>query len=77
MSRPVIESTKIVIKTEGGNRICLEGKGSATQGMLTAFYCLSATRREKLLTAMTKKHAEMLARESTHQPPDHAREEQP
>lgn len=64
MSRPVIESTKIVIKTPEGNRIALEGKGSATQGMLTAFFCLPAERREKLLKAMTEKHAEMLAREA-------------
>lgn len=63
MSRPVIESTKIVIKTERGNRIALESKGSATDGMFTAFYCLPADRREKLLKAMTEKHAEMLARE--------------
>ena len=64
MSREVIESVKIVIKTDDGNRLCLEGKGSAPKGMLTAFTVLPAKRRAWLLEKMQAKHAEILAREA-------------
>ena len=64
MSREVIESVKIVIKTDDGNRLCLEGKGSAPQGMLTAFVVLPVKRRAWLLEKMQAKHTEILAREA-------------
>jgi hypothetical protein len=69
MSREVIESVKIVIKTEDGNRLAIEGKGSAPRGMLSAFSCLSAKRREWLLSQMQAEHSSLLekasARETT------------
>lgn len=63
MSREVIESVRIVIKTPDGNRLAVEGKGSAVHGMHSAFMCLSGARREKLLAMLTKTHAEMNAKE--------------
>lgn len=60
MSREVIESVKIVIKTEDGNRLAIEGKGSAPRGMLSAFSCLPVKRREWLLSTMQAEHASML-----------------
>lgn len=62
--REVIESVKIVIKTSDGNRLAIEGKGSATRGMVTAFNCLPPSRREWLLEEMAGTHAKMLAREA-------------
>lgn len=62
--REVVESTKIVIKTDDGNRLCLEGKGSVVQGMLTAFTLLPVKRRTLLLEKMQAKHAEILEREA-------------
>jgi hypothetical protein len=64
MAREVVESVRIVIKTEDGNRLETSGKGSAPQGMLTAFICLPAKRREWLLRKMWEKHQAMLTREA-------------
>lgn len=62
MSRKeVVESVKIVIIAEDGNRMCVEGKGSAPSGMLTAFACLPEKRRVWLLEKMRAKHDAMLA----------------
>lgn len=61
MAREVIESFRIVIKTEDGNRAEVVGKGSAPRGMLTAFGCLPQKRREWLLTRMKAEHDKLLA----------------
>lgn len=63
MPREVIESTRIVIKTEAGNRVELSGKGSACRGMLTAFECLPIERQEWLLRRMWGAHMDRLAKE--------------
>jgi hypothetical protein len=63
MAREVIESAKIVIKTEDGNRLAIQGKGSAPRVMLTAFTVLSQKRREWLMKHMAAEHAKILARE--------------
>lgn len=62
MSRDVVESVKIVIKTEDGGRLVLEGKGSAPRGMLSAFSVLPQKRREWLLRNMQTEHEKLLAR---------------
>ncbi len=64
MSREVVESVKIVIKTEGGGRLEVQSKGSAPRGMLTAFGMLPAKRREWLIKHMQAEHEQMLAREA-------------
>lgn len=63
MPRVVTESARIVIKTEDGNRFEVTGKGSAPQGMLTAFAALSSKRRQWLLDKMTAAHADISQRE--------------
>lgn len=68
MSREVVESVKIVIKTEDGNRLETSGKGSAARGMLTAFVCLPQKRREWLMKNMQAEHVRMLEREATPSP---------
>lgn len=72
MTRKVIESAKIVLKTESGNRLEINGKGSAPRVMLTAFECLPSNRRLWLLDKMQTKHVELveqaLARASAGQP---------
>ena len=60
MSREVIESVKIVIKTEDGNRLEISGRGSVPKGMLSAFSCLPVKRREWLLSKMQAEHASLL-----------------
>lgn len=55
------ESGRIVIVLDSGESAEINGKGSATDAMFTAFYCLPADRREALLTRMQERHAEMLA----------------
>ena len=62
MSRPVTERASIVIKSEQGGRIEINGKGNAADSMFTAFYCLSAERRSVLLDRMRVVHAELLAK---------------
>lgn len=63
MAREVVESVKIVIKTEDGNRMEVSGKGSAVKGMTTAFLCLSTDRQELLLRKLWTRHQERLQRE--------------
>lgn len=63
MPRDVIESVKIVIKTEDGNRMEVSGKGSAVKGMATAFLCLSTQRQETLLRKLWSQHQERLQAE--------------
>lgn len=60
MTRKVIESAKIVLKTESGNRLEINGKGSAPRVMLTAFECLPSNRRLWLLDKMQTKHVELV-----------------
>lgn len=60
MPREVTESVKVVLRTENGNRLELNSKGNAAAGMLTAFECMPASRREKLLKRMKDSHEEML-----------------
>lgn len=64
MAREVVESVRIVIKTDDGNRLAIEGKGSAPRGMLTAFGCLPEKRRVWLLEKMQADHQKMLEREA-------------
>lgn len=61
MAREVIESVKIVVKTEAGSRFEIAGKGSAVNGMAAAFLALSTERQEKLLRRLWKSHQERLA----------------
>lgn len=63
MSREVIESVRIVIKSPCGNRLVVEGKGNAVHGMHSAFMCLTPSRRENLLSMLTKTHDKMSAKE--------------
>jgi len=65
MAREVIESVKIVIKTEDGNRFEIEGKGSAVGGMSTAFLALSTKRQEALLRKLWDSHQKRLQQAST------------
>lgn len=60
MAREVIETVKIVVKTEDGNRMEVAGKGSAVNGMATAFIALSTARQELLLRKLWKRHQERL-----------------
>ena len=60
MSREVIESVKIVIETIDGNRMEVTGKGSAVNGMASAFLALSTERQELLLRQLWKRHQERL-----------------
>jgi hypothetical protein len=69
MAREVIESAKIVIKTEDGNRLELNGKGSAPRVMLMAFECLPQKRREWLLKHMQQEHEKLLAKAAPTTPP--------
>lgn len=64
MTREVIESAKIVIKTEDGNRLEVASKGSAARAMLTAFECLPQKRREWLLKNMQAEHEKIMARDA-------------
>jgi hypothetical protein len=73
MAREVIESVKIVIKTEDGNRFEVAGKGSAVNGMATAFLALPTKRQEVLLRKLWDSHQKRLERDAaTTQEPDHA-----
>lgn len=60
MAREIVESVKIVIKTESGNRLEWASEGSATSGMLMAFTCLSVERQERLLRKMWENHQKQL-----------------
>jgi len=62
--RNVVESARIVIRSDDGNRLEINGKGDAAESMFTGFYCLGEARRAKLLERMQAVHAEMLAKSS-------------
>lgn len=64
MPREVIESAKIVWKTDDGNRLEVEGKGSAPRIMVTAFSCFPVKRREWMLKRMQEEHAKCLEAEA-------------
>ena len=60
-----VESTKIVIATDNGNRLELNGKGSVVTAMVMAFGFLPMGRREEMIASIEKEHARMLVREAT------------
>jgi hypothetical protein len=64
MSRDFLESVKIVIKTDDGNKAIAESKGSAPRGMLLAFTLLPQNRREWVLRNMQAEHEKMVAKEA-------------
>jgi hypothetical protein len=49
MARQVVESTRIVIRTDKGNRMELEGKGDAASSMAFAITFLNDERFAKVL----------------------------
>lgn len=61
--KAVVESVRIVIQTEEGNRFEVNGKGSATAGMRTAFLALAPKRRGAFLESLQKLQAELVAKE--------------
>lgn len=72
MPREVIESVKIVVRTDDGNRFEIQGKGSAPDGMHTAFIALSTKRQEWLLRKMWATHQRRVAEEAaTNKEADH------
>lgn len=64
MAREIIESVRIVIKTEDGVRAEVNSKGSAPRGMHLAFSMLPAKRREWLLKHMQAEHEKLAAKEA-------------
>lgn len=63
MAREVIESVRIVVKTEAGGRVEVQGKGDVPKGILSAFSALSLDRRSWLLKQMQIKHDELIYKE--------------
>lgn len=64
MPREVTESVKVVIKSEEGHRFEISSKGSAVNGMVSAFMALSTKRQELLLRKMWKIHQSRIQGES-------------
>lgn len=66
-AKQVTESARIVVRSTDGNRIQVEGKGSATESMHTAFCCLPYERRARFLDRLHKTHSEMTRKEAAAQ----------
>lgn len=61
MAREVIESVRVVIKTDDGIRFEYTSKGSAPRGMLGAFSALPEKRRKWLMEQMAAEDARIKA----------------
>lgn len=62
--KEVVESVRIVIRSDDGNRFEVSGRSSATAGMRTAFLALGPKRRAAFIESLQKLQAELLAKES-------------